>query len=111
MPVRTKRLAVGTSGAASTFVTIYTAAAGETVIVKEVQIVPIAAGANRIQLACLSGGGVSVPLYDASPSQDSTVQLTRWTVLQPGDKLVLFSVVAAACRYWVSGAELEGVAD
>lgn len=110
MPVRTKKLAQGTSGAASTFVDAYTCASDETTILKSLVIVGVAAGTYRIQVSTLSGG-LSVPIVDQPIGVDAVLRVDLWHVLAPGDKIRVWSVTASAFRYWFSGTELEGVAD
>lgn len=102
MPVRTKKLAQGTSGAASTFVDAYTCASDETTILKSLVIVGVAAGTYRIQV---------VPIVDQPIGVDAVLRVDLWHVLAPGDKIRVWSVTASAFRYWFSGTELEGVAD
>lgn len=110
MPVRTKQLALASITLVATYATIYTAPAGETVIVKEVAVYFGAAGTNRIQVAVLSGG-VVVPIVDRTMPQTSMVRDAQWTVLKAGDQLQTWGAVANAGKVIVSGAELEGVAD
>lgn len=110
MPVRTKRLAVGQTGAAGAFTTVYTCPAGETCIVKHVLCVGANATAGRA-LVLLSSGVTGLSLVDQTFAVDQVVRVDAWAVLLPGDQIKVYSALAGGIRYWISGTELEGTAD
>lgn len=109
MPVRTKRLAVGNSAPAGAGKTVYTAPAGETVIVKDIRV-QAGSGASVFCALLLVSGPTAVALYSDTLAADAAAGVSTWAVLQPGDKVNVFSA-GGTFTFWVSGAELEGVAD
>lgn len=110
MPVRTKRLAAGISGAAGAFGVVYTCPANETTIVKEVMLSNALVVSSRFILNA-TAGAAAVTVIDMPTSAGQAWRETMWFVMQPGDTLSVYSAVAAAVRYWISGTQLEGVAD
>lgn len=109
MPVRTKRLAQGSSAPVGTTQVIYTAPAGETVIVKDIHLDGEAAASTRAAVQVSSGSGWQ-SLTDGPLQALGVRSLQIWVVLQPGDQLRVYSE-GSFFLYWVSGTELEGVAD
>jgi hypothetical protein len=110
MAVRTKRLAVGISGAAGAFTTIYTCPAAETAIVKELMLSSAVTVATRL-IVIAGSGALAVTLVDTSLAADATLRLPMWLVLHPADFIRIYTAVAAGARFWISGTELEGTAD
>lgn len=109
MPVQTKRLCEGVSGAANVFVPIYTTPAGQTTILKEMRTFTALGGVNRVVFSIRSGPRDCF-VFDAAPPANGILALDVWTVLAPGDQIVLFCNVAAGVHFRCSGAELDGVA-
>lgn len=110
MGVRTKQLGQGVFANANT--TLCTAAAGETVIVKFVTLYnPSTTTATVVRLRAVIGASQRIVWRESLAAQEAR-QIDLWLVLQPGDSLDAFSVLAANnVEYTVSGTELEGVAD
>jgi hypothetical protein len=109
--VRSKRLAAF-NGAAPYVQTVYTAPAGETVLVKSIAVYANAAGVKYFVGAVVAGVGAT--LYFATPAPpDATAEyFDVWVVLQPGDQITVQTTgVATGARILISGSELEGVAD
>lgn len=108
--VRSVRIASGVSGAANTLTVIYTAPAGRTAIVKDWRITGVASGGTVCIFGVQSGPGPVYLAHKANLAFEETLQDQGFVVLEPGHQLAIFSSVAAGLRYWVSGAELDGVA-
>lgn len=109
MAVRTKRLAVADSAPASTLHTIYTCPTGETTIVKDVRVSRVSSDPSR-GVVLVRSGADEVVLLDQPVPEGTPGGLECWVVLLPGDEVVLYSeggVIAG----WISGTELEGLAD
>lgn len=106
--VRTKTLAADTAGGGST--TIYTVPAGETAIVKTIASNKAAAGAVVMDLI-VRRAGVSRTVFRRTYPVVATVAYDElWLVLMPGDELRA-TTDTGSVTLWVSGTELEGVAD
>ena len=110
MPVRTRRLAAGSTGAANTLQTIYTGPAGETTIVKDIRIYSEAVP-DQLARILLRSGFADVFIVFNGLKQGSLLALTPWIVLQPGDEMVTLTDQSPGFRFWISGTQLEGVAD
>lgn len=109
MPVRSKRLAAGTSAPVDVEKTVYTAPANETVLVKDIRV--SAEGAvTRGALTAVSSGGQRCTLVDGPITATTARAQLSFVVLQPGDTLRVFST-GQPFFFWISGAELEGQAD
>lgn len=108
MPVRSKRLAAVTA-AAGVGVTVYTAPPGETAIVKDIRLWSAFGPLSRVILS-LASGPDAYAIVDRAFTNLETVERQGFMVLNPGDRLEVLSL-GGALRVWVSGAELEGVAD
>lgn len=109
MPVRTKRLAVRTSATAGAVHDAYTVPEGETCILKDVRISWLSGTVSRAAVLAASGSA-SVVLVDAPIPTTGPVGRELWVVLQAGDKLQVYTENGVAL-FWLSGTELEGVAD
>lgn len=109
MPVRTARLAVGTSGAGGVSTTIYTAPAGKTVIVKDIRLNGRADPSSSYIVFAGSGPLISY-LGAGTLNINATVSLQGFVVLEPGDRLGMNSGISNGIGFWISGAELDGVA-
>lgn len=114
MPVRTKQLVLVTltqvvPGAGTN---IYTAPAGETVIVKSIYVWNNAPAAAVPDMAVRTAGGNSYPFNRDSVAAGAVLRIDpMWVVLMPGDSIRTNPSIAGQFRYAISGAELEGVAD
>lgn len=109
MAVRTKRLAIGDSAPANAEKTIYTAPAGETVIVKDVRTAQVSGAPTRVVVFVQSGTDRGSLIDEAAPGPTARL-VGGFVVLMPGDQLRVFSQ-GGVFSAWVSGAELEGLAD
>jgi len=108
--VHTKQLGTATSLGPTATLTLYTAPAGETVILKDWRLYTAGASVSRAVLFVQSGAA-DVALFDGAINADSVKGDVVWVVLKPGDKILLFSSVTGGVRAWVSGTELDGIAD
>lgn len=108
MAVRTKQLAAGTQVAGAGVSSVYTAPAGETVILKDVRIWAFAGAVTRCLFTVRSG--VATALIDRALTSNEVVAIPGFIVLQAGDQLEALAT-GNDFRFWASGAELEGVAD
>lgn len=108
MPVRTKVLAGAT--ATTTLTAIYTCPDGETAILKSITSAKTAAGAVSMDLTILRDGTSRVVWREQHPVTSSVTYHDVWIVLQPGDVLRA-QTDSGTCNLWLSGTELEGVAD
>lgn len=109
MPVRSARLAVGLSGAGASQKTVYTCPAGRTAVLKDVRLVGRSDPAQPVTLYMVSGPTL-VYLVRASLAANQTAAAQGFVVLEPGDQLNIDTPVTDHAAYWVSGAELDGVA-
>lgn len=110
MPVRSKRLFAGPVATVASFVPVYTAPAGETVILKHL----VAFATNSVAKASflrLTSGPTAVNLLAVTGAHPFSFREHVWVVLQPGDTLDLWQESAGSWTWVLSGAELEGVAD
>lgn len=110
MAVRSARLAGGYSGAANVTTAIYTCPAGVTAILKDIRLATTSGAASSVILAMTSGALFSNIYVDNLAGGGATHSLQPWIVLEPGDQLVLNTGVGGGVSFWVSGAELDGVA-
>lgn len=109
MPVRTKRLGARDTSPENVIVVVYTCPAGETAIIKDIRI-DVKSGSPSRVVALLTSGPLDVSLIDKPMGPNDVASTQGFVVLQPGDQLRALSV-GGVCRVWVSGAELEGLAD
>lgn len=108
MAVRTKRLVAATVGA--TTAVVYTTPAGETAIVKNISLRNTAPLLANNALVAVRVAGVDYGILAINLNAGATTLLAPYCVLQPGTSLVVSSS-QAGLQVYVSGAELEGVAD
>jgi hypothetical protein len=111
VPVRSKRLAVGFSGAANTEVVVYTVPAGRTTIVKDVRFANT--GSTSVTAYLIAQRPAPPGVILAGPlvlAGAATGGASLWNVLSPGDTLRILCNVTQGVAFWVSGAELDGVA-
>lgn len=112
--VATKRLAKGqlaaTAGAAVT-TTVYTVPVGETAIVKEIVLhAPDGAMAPGVYTWVTSS--TTLKVWSPALQSGETQRYSCWFVLPAGEELLLVQPAnVGRLRYWVSGTELDGVAD
>lgn len=109
MAVRTATLAKARPSAAGTFVSIYTCPAGRTAIVKDVRACFLSATSASAFLEVLSGG-VEYNVGTWTGVFPTIVGGAVWIVLEPGDSLRVWQTLANGVSWWISGAELNGVA-
>lgn len=106
MTTRSSVLARYQSAAADTFVTLYTAPAGEVVLLKTAQIVVFGSGPLQFRMFLRHDpGDLEVDLVDTSLQPLTPLYLTTWQVLEAGDKVVARFFGALTC-VWLSGAVL-----
>lgn len=108
MAVRTKVLAA--ASATTTVTTIYTCPSSETAILKTISASKLAAGAVSMDLSILRSGVSRVVFREQFPVTSTVVNREVWIVLMPGDELRAATDTGTA-TLWLSGTELEGVAD
>lgn len=109
MAVRTKCLAAVKKAAAGIAV-MYTCPAGETVIVKEVAFYNAGAATQTYSAGFRRAGLPDIYWHSASAASGGVGISSRWSVLLPGDQIVMNSSGVDMC-VWISGTELEGLAD
>lgn len=109
MPVRTKRLVALAVPSTGSEHTLYTAGDGETTIIKDVRLYS-ELSVTRAVLFLQSSGGARVTIVEGPMSADGRLVLACWIVLHPGDMIRAYCT-GNVFRAWVSGTELEGVAD
>lgn len=110
MAVRTKLLAAGSVGSAGSPVVVYTCPAGETTIVKDVRL-SNSTGAGVNCLLFLVSGPLFVRLFAETIPAQEIRGMMPWCVLEPGQQLAIELNAASGIRHWLSGTQLEGVAD
>ena len=106
MTTRSARLAVGTS-TTSAVVTVYTCPTGKTAIVKDVRLYAGASVGRAVVL--VQQGSTDVSIIDEALAATGISQRQGFIVLEPGDTIRVYSSTNTF-NYWVSGAELAGVA-
>lgn len=109
MAVRTKKLVVASTAPANAEHTVYTAPAGETVIVKDVRVSVVSGAPGRFVI-WVQSGAARVSIMDRALAALDAPSLVCWVVLSPGDTIGIYTNTGVA-EVWVSGAELEGLAD
>jgi hypothetical protein len=110
VPVRTKRLFAGDTAPAGSGVTAYTCPAGETTILKDIRASNQSGSPSRLIISAVSGAARTAIVDEAATPLPATIGRSPWVVLQPGDQIELFSL-GGVVAVWLSGAELEGLAD
>jgi hypothetical protein len=108
--VRTTRLARGATTGADVDITVYTAPADTTVILKDYRVATPAGNTVARAIVWVESGPAIVPVLDGALAAFDTKGGTPWVVLLPGDELHVQSTVHPGFHYWLSGAELDGVA-
>lgn len=106
MTTRSARLARGESTTGA-LVSVYTCPAGKTTIVKDIRI--YAGVANSRAVVLVRGGGHAPSIVDQALTAVSVVSKDCWVILEPGDEIVVYSQ-SGTFVFWISGAELAGVA-
>lgn len=105
--VRSARLAAGNAPAGTT--TLFTVPAGKTFIVKDIRAANTS-GANTNFIITATSGTNFCWLLQGVAAVNQTYSVTpTFLVLEPGDQLLLFTS-AQPMQFWISGAELLGVA-
>jgi len=111
MAVRTKLLASGRS-TSSTSAVIYTVPADETAIIKSILLCNInASTTTTIALAVDTAANDKTLAWEEGLIARKSLLIEPYLVLQPGMELALSNSASVGVNYWVSGTELEGVAD
>lgn len=111
MAVRSKQLGAGRLSTASLEV-VYTVPSGETAIVKSFDFTNLSTSSTAKIVV-----GVDVPGFDNTLYFEQVlaaregVHHERWLVLPAGASIGLIGPGTPAINYWISGAELLGVAD
>lgn len=110
MPVRTARLAAGSTGAASASTVAYVCPAGKTAILKDLRL-SIHVAPPVFLVVALHSGPTFVNVLVTSVTEGNGVRSPQvYLVLEPGDELIVQADKAAGVNYWLSGTELEGIA-
>ncbi len=87
----------------------YSAPSGETVIVKDIRLYASGAAVSRAILY-IASGALNISIVDRALASGEVFHELPWVVLLPGDDLRVASA-GATTAYWISGAELEGLAN
>lgn len=110
MAVRSKRLAAVSQAAGASGV-VYTVPSGETTLIKSVSIASAGAGSTGVGVYIRVGGaGTYYPIAVEIVATGTAKFINLWAVLQPTDTISVFTATTASTVY-LSGSELEGVAD
>lgn len=109
MAVRTALLARGQSGAANALVTVYTCPAGKTAIVKDVRMLSAGDPVTNA-IVRLTSGSALMHVIDGPLVVGDPVVAQGFIVLEPGDQIKVVCTGANSAFFWISGAELSGVA-
>lgn len=108
MAVRSKRLWSGGLGAG---VVLYTAASGETVLIKTVTMKNASAASTVVRIGFGNSSGVG-QLFSEALAVGEVKRIDCWLVLMEGQTVNASAVPAAGTIHTMGfGAELEGVAD
>lgn len=111
MAVRTKLLAAGRRSDATTVV-VYTCPDGETCILKDVRLVNLSATEVLNIVVGMDAATFNQTLWgDFTIGTRQTIHLEVWHVVPAGAEITVRGDVKGSCNYWLSGTELEGVAD
>lgn len=111
MAVRTKLLASGRLASTSTVV-IYTTPADETTIVKRLNIGNASTTDTRIITVGADATGFNQTFFaEFTVGTRGFIDHDLWLVLPPGFEFTLRSDGTTNINYWLSGTQLEGVAD
>jgi len=109
MTVRTARLAAGASGAAGASTTIYTCPAGVTTIIKDIRINGRSDPSSTF-IVFVASGPLLTYLASGTLNINAVASLQGFIVLEPSDRIGINSGVGAGIGFWISGAELAGIA-
>jgi len=111
MPVRTKLLASGRSTSATATV-VYTVPADETCILKWIRLANVSASTSSEVIIAIDTAANNLTTYQrVTLAAQTGIGIELWQVLQPGMEIAISNVAAVGVNYWLSGSELEGVAD
>lgn len=92
--------------------TVYTVPAGETAIVKSIYVFNLNASTNQFVRYLIDAGAFDKTTFRGFNLPATTGDYTEyWLVLPPGTELAIDLSTAIGLNYWISGTELEGVAD
>ena len=87
----------------------YTCPAGETTILKDIRLYAPAGAVTRAFVYVSSGAG-NVSIVERALANAEAFGLEVWVVLQPGH-VIRVAATGNQVSWWLSGAELEGLAD
>jgi len=107
MPVRSARLGVGNTDPANVEHVLVSCPPGRTLLVKDIRLE--CNGAVPFGGLFLVSGARRVSVFFGSFTTSEIRSSTGFIVLEPGDEIRIFAD-AGRLSFWVSGAELEGVA-
>lgn len=111
MAVRTKLLTSGRQ-TSSTASTIYTVPASETCILKSIVLCNInASTTTTIALSVDTASNDKTLFWEEGMMARKTLVIEPYLVLPPGFEIALSNSASVGVNYWLSGSELEGVAD
>jgi len=109
--VRTKLLAAGRR-TDSTLATVYTVPAGETAIVKEVTVTNLSGSASALVTIALDAGAFDNTLWMEFVIAPRVFRReSMWMVVPAGATIGVQGPGTPNINFWISGTELEGVAD
>jgi hypothetical protein len=109
--VRTKQLASGRMVDA-VLTTVYNVPVGETAIVKHIDACNLSNSATaKVTLAMDVTGFDRTLFHEETLAARGSLHLDTWLVLPPGAEIAVQGPGTPAINFWISGTELEGVAD
>lgn len=111
MAIRTKLLAGGRTTSTSAVV-IYTCPDGETAILKSLHLQNLNLTTNVEVIILMDAGAFDKTTFERfNVPASAHVAREWWVVLPAGAEIGLQLSVSQGVNYWLSGTELEGVAD
>lgn len=109
MAVRSARLYAGPTPVVGAFSNVYTVPAGVTTLLKEIVCALTSSSATSAFLR-IASGATEVNMLTVSGSFPLIVRMPCWTALEPGTTIGVWQSVTNGASWYVSGAELVGVA-
>lgn len=91
---------------------VYTVPVGETAIVKAIDVANVnASTATELLIAVDTATNNQTPIMRLGLSALGFDHREMWLVLPPGSEIAVSNSAAVGVNFWISGTELEGVAD
>lgn len=114
MAVRSKQLVAARVGNGATIMPIYTVPSGETTLLKSLAARNRSGAARVLKLTWRTSAGAGNQWFELAMAAGATHYVDLWLVMQEGDVLSQSGTAGDGTDsffLWLSGSELEGVAD